>query len=98
MSQSPPALEMDKKSVLAVNNKTKMKVKKAITVASFLLPGLTLYAIFMLYPMIDAIRYSFFDWDGASPSMNFVGLENYVQLTKRSEEHTSELQSRENLV
>src|SRR5690606_13466196 len=31
---------------------------------------------------IDAIRYSFFDWDGASPSMNFVGLENYVQLTK----------------
>jgi raffinose/stachyose/melibiose transport system permease protein len=36
----------------------------------------------MLYPMIDAVRYSFFDWDGASPSMNFVGTENYVQLTK----------------
>lgn len=73
---------MDKKSVVAVNSKTKLKIKKAITIASFLLPGLILYAVFMLYPMIDAVRFSFFDWDGASPSMNFVGIENYVQLTK----------------
>jgi raffinose/stachyose/melibiose transport system permease protein len=82
MTQSTPLIEMDKKSVVAVNSKTKLKIKKAITIASFLLPGLILYAVFMLYPMIDAVRYSFFDWDGASPSMNFVGIENYVQLTK----------------
>ncbi|MDR7079328.1 raffinose/stachyose/melibiose transport system permease protein [Neobacillus niacini] len=82
MNQSTPLLEMDKKSVFAVNSKTKIKIKKAITIASFLLPGLILYAVFMLYPMIDAVRYSFFDWDGAAPSMNFVGIENYVQLTK----------------
>lgn len=82
MNQSTPLLEMDKKSVVAVNSKTKIKIKKAITIASFLLPGLILYAVFMLYPMIDAVRYSFFDWDGAAPSMNFVGIENYVQLTK----------------
>lgn len=73
---------MDKKRVIAVNSKTKLKIKKAITIASFLLPGLILYTVFMLYPMIDAVRFSFFDWDGASPSMNFVGIENYVQLTK----------------
>ncbi|OLS40857.1 hypothetical protein BTR25_07860 [Bacillus sp. MRMR6] len=59
-----------------------MKMKKAMTIASFLLPGLILYAVFMLYPMIDAFRYSFFNWDGASPTMNYVGLENYAQLTK----------------
>lgn len=83
MSHSPPVLEMDnKKNVIAVNSKAKMKMKKAITISSFLLPGLLLYAVFMLYPMIDAIRYSFFDWDGASSTMNFVGLENYIQLTK----------------
>ncbi|NWQ42540.1 sugar ABC transporter permease [Bacillus sp. EB106-08-02-XG196] len=82
MTQSTPLIEMDKKSVVAVNSKTKLKIKKAITIASFLLPGLILYAVFMLYPMIDAVRFSFFDWDGASPSMNFVGIENYVQLTK----------------
>jgi raffinose/stachyose/melibiose transport system permease protein len=82
MTQSTPLIEMDKKSVVAVNGKTKLKIKKAITIASFLLPGLILYAVFMLYPMIDAVRFSFFDWDGASPSMNFVGIENYVQLTK----------------
>ena len=82
MNQSTPLIEMDKKSVVAVNGKTKLKIKKAITIASFLLPGLILYAVFMLYPMIDAVRFSFFDWDGAAPSMNFVGFENYVQLTK----------------
>jgi raffinose/stachyose/melibiose transport system permease protein len=82
MNQSTPLIEMDKKSVVAVNSKTKIKIKKAITIASFLLPGLILYTVFMLYPMIDAVRFSFFDWDGASPSMNFVGIENYVQLTK----------------
>jgi raffinose/stachyose/melibiose transport system permease protein len=82
VNQSTPLIEMDKKSVVAVNSKTKIKIKKAITISSFLLPGLILYAVFMLYPMIDAVRYSFFDWDGASPSMNFVGIENYVQLTK----------------
>jgi raffinose/stachyose/melibiose transport system permease protein len=82
MNQSTPLIEMDKKSVVTVNSKTKIKIKKAITIASFLLPGLILYAVFMLYPMIDAVRYSFFDWDGAAPSMNFVGIENYVQLTK----------------
>lgn len=82
MTQSTPLIEMDKKSVVAVNSKTKLKIKKAITIASFLLPGLILYSVFMLYPMIDAVRFSFFDWDGASPSMNFVGIENYVQLTK----------------
>lgn len=83
MGQSPPVLEINsRKSILAVNSKAKLKIKKAIMVASFLLPALVLYVVFMLYPMIDAIRYSFFDWDGASPTMNYVGLENYVQLTK----------------
>lgn len=83
MSHSPPILEVKtKKGAFTVNGMTKMKMKKTITVLSFLLPGLGLYFVFMLYPMIDAIRYSFFDWDGGSPTMNFVGFENYIQLTQ----------------
>ncbi|ARK30137.1 carbohydrate ABC transporter permease [Halalkalibacter krulwichiae] len=58
--------------------------KKKIVIFSFLAPALLLYFVFMLYPMLDAVRYSLFDWNGASSSMNFVGLENYAALTQDS--------------
>ncbi|MDR7316853.1 sugar ABC transporter permease [Brevibacillus nitrificans] len=58
------------------------KAKRLLVVLSFLAPALLLYGIFMLYPMIDAIRLSLFDWDGASPTMNFVGVDNYINLLK----------------
>lgn len=62
--------------------KRKKELRKYITAFTFLAPALLLYFIFMLYPMIDALRYSFFDWNGASSTMNFVGLENYTMLMK----------------
>lgn len=45
----------------------------------FALPALVMYAVFELYPIITAVQYSFYDWDGinvASP----VGLENYARV------------------
>ncbi|WP_413374992.1 carbohydrate ABC transporter permease [Alkalihalobacillus sp. 1P02AB] len=58
--------------------------KKNMVVVSFLAPALLLYIVFMAYPMLDAVRYSLFDWNGASTSMNFVGLENYAALMQDS--------------
>ncbi|MFF2445537.1 carbohydrate ABC transporter permease [Neobacillus sp. NPDC058068] len=78
-STSPLEIEQ-KKRLSIIKGKNKIKYKKMITILSFLLPALILYSIFMLYPMIDAVRFSFFDWDGAAPSMNFVGLDNYIKL------------------
>ncbi|WP_298921793.1 sugar ABC transporter permease [uncultured Roseobacter sp.] len=46
----------------------------------FLLPALTIYAVFALYPTYSVIEYSFTDWDGIRPERNFVGLENYQRL------------------
>jgi raffinose/stachyose/melibiose transport system permease protein len=46
----------------------------------FLLPALVIYAVFALFPMVDGLWLSFFDWDGVSPDRNWVGLENYVQI------------------
>ncbi|MDN3015606.1 sugar ABC transporter permease [Paenibacillus sp. BSR1-1] len=81
LNDSTSSLEMDlKKNLSLVKGKNKLKLKKLITILSFLLPALILYSIFMLIPMFDAVRYSFFDWDGAAPSMNFVGFENYIKL------------------
>jgi raffinose/stachyose/melibiose transport system permease protein len=46
----------------------------------FLLPALVIYAVFALFPMVDGLWLSFFDWDGVSADRNWVGLENYVQI------------------
>lgn len=43
----------------------------------FLVPGVLLYFTFFILPTLSALFYSFTDWDGLTPSYNFVGLENY---------------------
>ncbi|MBC9822160.1 carbohydrate ABC transporter permease [Terrabacter sp. MAHUQ-38] len=45
----------------------------------FALPALVMYAVFELYPIITAVQYSFFDWDGISVATP-VGVENYVRV------------------
>jgi raffinose/stachyose/melibiose transport system permease protein len=45
----------------------------------FLLPALLIYTVFMVYPLFDSVRLSFFA-AGASGSETFVGLQNYVTL------------------
>lgn len=62
--------------------KVTKKFRDTIIVISFLLPATLIYGLFVLYPIFDAIRLSFFDWDGASPQMNFIGLKNYLDLGK----------------
>ncbi|UQN28863.1 carbohydrate ABC transporter permease [Brachybacterium kimchii] len=47
----------------------------------YLAPALVLYAVFLVYPMIDAVRLSFFEWSGFRiEKPEFVGLDNYVRL------------------
>ena len=45
----------------------------------FILPALVHYAVFGLYPMISGLRLAFFKWDGLSPDMEFVGLDNLIE-------------------
>ncbi len=47
------------------------------TVLLFMLPALTLYGVFVIYPIIQSLRYSLYDWNGLEPLDNFVGLENF---------------------
>jgi ABC-type sugar transport system permease subunit len=46
----------------------------------FVLPALLLYAVFMIYPFLQSIYFSFTDWNGVRPTKNFVGLDNYRAL------------------
>lgn len=42
----------------------------------FVLPALLMYAVFVLYPFLLSIQYSFYRWNGIGP-MTWVGLHNY---------------------
>lgn len=42
-----------------------------------LLPALALYLVFMVYPVLGGIYYSFTNWDGMSRAFDWVGLKNY---------------------
>lgn len=49
--------------------------------APFLLPAILLYGTFVVYPMVEAVRLSFFDWDGfATTAKTWAGLDNYRQI------------------
>ena len=43
----------------------------------FMLPALALYALFVLFPIIQAARYSLYDWNGLEPLDQFIGVANF---------------------
>ena len=51
---------------------------KWLTIGLFLLPALVLYLVFVILPVLQAMQYSLFKWNGIAPLTDFVGLQNYV--------------------
>jgi multiple sugar transport system permease protein len=51
----------------------------------FLAAPLALLITFTYAPVANMVAYSFTDWDGLSPELNYVGTENYSDLFTRSE-------------
>lgn len=45
----------------------------------FLLPALIMFAVYVLYPIIQSVSLSFFEWDGLGEK-TWVGFANYVEL------------------
>ncbi len=66
----------------AVTSGTRARVKRAVplwAIALFTLPALALFGIFLLYPLLAALSYSFFEWAGTTRG-DFVGFDNFVTL------------------
>ena len=63
---------------------TKVKKEGSVTriwtAYLFVIPALTIYLLFGLYPFLKTLQYSFFKWDGISPQMTFVGIANYKDI------------------
>ena len=53
---------------------------KKLTPVFFLLPALSIYVLFAIYPTVSVVEYSFTDWNGISPNRNYIGLANYERL------------------
>jgi raffinose/stachyose/melibiose transport system permease protein len=50
------------------------------TIALFLTPAFIFYFMFIIFPILQAIYVSFFQWKGFGAPTNFVGLDNYTQI------------------
>lgn len=60
-----------------------MKKRKRIYVC-LTIPALMLMIFFIAVPLVNALRLSFFKWNGYSQSMKWIGLENFAELFQDS--------------
>ena len=58
--------------------KKKINWKKELMDFSFLAPSLILFLFIILVPLVKGVQYTFTDWDGLMPKLNYVGLKNYI--------------------
>lgn len=59
-----------------------MEKKRKRILLSLSIPAFLLIILFMIIPLGNALRVSFFKWNGYSQNMKFVGLENYLSFFK----------------
>ena len=58
----------------------KLATEKRLTFTLFLFIPVVTFAVFVIYPIFQSISLSFHRWDGISPTMAYVGLQNYQKL------------------
>lgn len=60
------------------------KKRRRFIILSLLIP-MALLICFVVVPGIDLFRMSFTNWDGYSPSSNFIGFDNYISMFKNAD-------------
>lgn len=68
----------------AAKDKQRRQLNKALFVTLFTLPGMIIFALFVLVPIAQSAYFSFYRWDGFGPLTNFIGLDNYDRLLNHS--------------
>ncbi|WP_028047709.1 carbohydrate ABC transporter permease [Cellulomonas sp. URHE0023] len=54
--------------------------RKRLEILFFTAPALILFTLFVVWPIIKAVQFSFYRWKGFGPLVDFVGLKNYVSV------------------
>jgi raffinose/stachyose/melibiose transport system permease protein len=65
---------------VAASRRPRIRWGQVATIVGFLLPAAIVYSGLVLLPVVQAIYYSFFRWNGLGPLQNFIGLANYSRL------------------
>jgi len=55
---------------------------KIIAISVFLLPPAVIYFALVLLPVIQAVYFSFYRWNGLGPMQDFSGLDNYARVVR----------------
>jgi raffinose/stachyose/melibiose transport system permease protein len=59
---------------------TPRRLQDNLTILLFLLPAVLLFLFFVVYPILQSVYYSLFDWNGFGPAVDFVGLDNFKNI------------------
>ena len=51
--------------------------RQRLEIAFFVTPALALMAVFVVWPVVSAVRMSFYRWKGFGPMDDFIGIDNY---------------------
>ena len=54
--------------------------RMALEIVAFTAPALLLFALFVVWPILRAVQFSLFRWNGFGPLVDFVGLQNYASV------------------
>ncbi|CCN34147.1 putative ABC-type sugar transport system,permease component [Vibrio nigripulchritudo MADA3029] len=66
----------------------KRSTMRQLTPWFFLFPAMVIFVVYVIYPIIDSIWLSFYQWDGLGDK-TWVGLDNYVELFESDAFYTS---------
>ncbi len=56
------------------------RVRRALTIVALVLPALVVYVLFVLYPMVRAVWFSLYSWNGLGPMDDYVGWDNFERI------------------
>ena len=68
--------------------KKKRRISSKVSPWLFLAPAIAIFSLYVIYPILDSIWLSFFEWDGLGEK-EWVGLENYRELFDSEAFYTS---------
>jgi raffinose/stachyose/melibiose transport system permease protein len=63
----------------ALNRKPRLSGPQ-VTAILCIMPALLIFLVFVVWPILQSARYSFYDWNGLGPLKKYVALENYEKL------------------
>lgn len=63
-----------------MKNKTSLRTKMEIQYGTLILPAFILFSVGIILPIFMCLYYSLTEWDGFSSYIDFVGLQNYLEI------------------